>query len=279
VVDPPGCHASGRLRGQQPDAHCTLGIHIIPNAEGQLDYTVQSNYFKQRIGQYGTAACEAVNRVIRFFKFEMKTPFLQELPSRHQSFQNAEWKDASGTLVGKGSPTLIAKGIPGLWGELGVQKLRDESVELLQEALTNPREPMLYEQVLSDAQTALFEGNLRRAVLELAIASELVVEQRFLSGDSPAVAAFEYLENRARFRVSVVDFIHGVAREAFGKSFKDDHLNDCNNIDYLFRCRNQVAHRGELSFRVDKKVIPADYQLVARWLDSVMQLIDWLGRL
>jgi hypothetical protein len=29
-VDPPGCHASSKLRGQQTSAHGTLGTHLIP---------------------------------------------------------------------------------------------------------------------------------------------------------------------------------------------------------------------------------------------------------
>jgi hypothetical protein len=62
---------------------------VIPDEQGQLDYTVQGEYFSARIGEYGAAACEAVNRFIRFFKFQMKTPFLQELPSMHDSFSTA----------------------------------------------------------------------------------------------------------------------------------------------------------------------------------------------
>jgi hypothetical protein len=250
---------------------------VIPDEQGQLDYTVQGEYFSNRIGAYGAAACEAVNRFIRFFKFKMKTPFLQELPSTHDSFRNAEWRDTSGALVGKGHLVYVAHYVPGLRGELGVQKLRQESAKALEVAIVNPVEPMLHEQILSDAQTALFERNLRRAVLELAIASELVVERKFLSGDSPAVAAFEYLEDHARYRVRVVDFIHGVAQKAFGKSFLQDHRNDYNNIGHLFQCRNKIAHMGKLSYRVQQNDITVDYEVVASWWDSVMTLIDWLG--
>jgi hypothetical protein len=105
------------------------------------------------------------------------------------------------------------------------------------------------------------------------------VERKFLSGDSPAIAAFEYLENAARFRVRVVDFIHGVARKAFGKSFRQDHPNDYGNVDHLFECRNKVAHMGELWYRDQQNVITIDYKVVASWWDSVMQLIKWLDSL
>jgi len=208
---------------------------VILDAEGQLGYTVQTEYFFQRIEAYAAAACEAVNRIIRFFKFELKTLFLQELPVSHQAFQNAEWRDGSGALVGKGADVVVLGRTPGLWGELGIQKLRDESAESLREALTNPREPTLHEQLLSDAQTALLEGNLRRAVLELAIVSELVVERKFLSGNSTA---------RAYYKVRVLNYIDGLAKKRFGKSFKDDHCDHYTNIDHLLRVRNKVGHIG-----------------------------------
>ena len=122
---------------------------VVPDEQGRLDYTVQGEYFSSRIGEYGAAACEAVNRFIRFFKFKMGTPFLQELPSTHDSFRNAEWKDTSGALVGKGNMVVVAHYVQGLRGELGVQKLRQESAEALQMALVNPVEPMLHEEILS----------------------------------------------------------------------------------------------------------------------------------
>ena len=122
-----------------------------------------------------------------------------------------------------------------------------------------------------DAQTAIFEGNLRRAVLELAIASELVVERKFLSGNSTA---------RAYNKVRVLSYIDGLAKKRFGKSFKEDHCDHYTNIDHLLRVRNKVAHIGDL-LRLDDKGnrIDVDYELVARWWDSVIRLIDWLGSL
>jgi hypothetical protein len=249
---------------------------VIPDEEGQLDYTVQGEYFSNRIGDYAAAACEAVNRLIRFFKFKLKTPFLQEFSARHEVFRNPERRDASGALVGRGSIARVADAIHGPRGELGVQKLAQESAEALQAALVNPVEPMLYEEILSDAQTALFEHNLRRAVLELAIASELVVERQFLSGDSPAVAAFEYFEAKAHFRVPVVDYINGLAKEAFGKSFLKDHPNDWHNIQNLFQCRNKIAHTGQLLYPGQP---PVNGEVVVRWWNSVMTLINWLSSL
>jgi hypothetical protein len=250
---------------------------VVSAEKGRRDYTVQTVYFSQRIEQYGMVAREAINRLIRFLKFRLRTPFLQELPPSHHSFRNADWTNSCGKEAGKGSIVFVAKPVPGEWGQLGVQKLKPESVESVQAALTNPIEPTLHEEILSDAQSALFENKLRRAVLELAIACELIVKRSFFSGDSPAGAAFDYLEDKAQVKVTVLDLLHRVAQEAFGKSFREDHDSHYKNIDHLFRCRNKVAHRGELSFRDDRGVeTHVDHSMVASWWDSVLKLIEWL---
>jgi hypothetical protein len=153
---------------------------VVSDEKGQRDYTVQTEYFSQRTEAYGVVAREAINRFIRFFKFRLRTPFLQELPPRHHSLRNANWTSFSGKKVGRGPMVFVAKSAPaGLWGQLGVQKLKPEAVESVQAALADPIEPDLHEEILSDSQSALFENKLRRAVLELAIACELIVKRSF----------------------------------------------------------------------------------------------------
>ncbi len=250
---------------------------VIPDDKGRKDYTIQAAYFDQRIEQYGDVACKAINRLIRFFKFHLKTPFLMELPSQHRVFQNAKWTDHLGNIVGKGPVVFVSNGVPGRMGQLGVLKLGPESLEPLEKALQEPLEPKLYEEILSDAQTALFEKNLRRSVLEMAIACEVVVKRRFFSAYTPAGAAFDYLEDTSRIKVRVIDLIHRIAEEAFGRSFHVDHPDQYKNIDHLFRCRNKIAHRGELSYRDDSGVTqPVDYNTVESWWNSIMSLIEWI---
>ncbi len=253
---------------------------VIPDGQGRRDYRVQSEYFKGRIKEYGSVAREALNRLIRFFKFQLYTPYIQEFPEKHNAFQNAEWTDSEGREAGKGGVSFIVKGIPGQWGQLGVQKLRLEDKESLNAALQKPFQPQLHEEIISDAQTALFEGNLRRSVLELAIACEIAVKRSFFSGDSPAGAAFEYFENKSMIKVTVLNLVNRVAQEVFGRSFKEDHLSDFTNIDHLFRCRNKVAHRGDLSFRADSGPRQSvSYETVADWWLSVQNLLGWLQEL
>lgn len=253
---------------------------VLPNERGQLDYTVQTEYFLNKTKEFGHVAREAINRIIRFFRFSLKTPLLQEFPDGHPHFSNPKWTNAKNKVVGKSGIVITSIRVPGLHGELGVKKLNSKMLGALESFLTDPIAPTLTEQLLSDAQSAWFEDNLRRAILELAIACEVAVKRRFFADDSPAGAAFDYLEDKAQVNVRVLELMDRVALEAFGRSFKAQHPNDYLNIDYLFRCRNKVAHRGELSFRDDTgKETTVNKKVVATWCNSAVVLKEWLSSL
>ena len=85
-----------------------------------------------------------------------------------------------------------------------------------------PDEPPLDLALLSDAQTAWFEDGLRRAVLELAICAEVMVKRRFFAAASPAGAAFDYLEDKARVSVRVLELLDPIATEAIGRSYRSE---------------------------------------------------------
>ena len=252
---------------------------VTPNNQGLLDYTIQSEYFDSRISEYGTAAREAMNRIIRYFKFQLNTPFIQEFPGGHQSFLSAEWTDERDQIIGKGSLEIVLGGVPGLWEELNAKKLSYNQVASLNKTIQNSLHPQLHEEMISDAQSAIFAKNLRRAILELAIACEIEIKRSFFSIDSPARAVFDYLEDKGKVQVSIPELLSRVAQEIFGSSFKIDHPTDFQNVEYLFRCRNKVAHRGVQSFRDNSGVkhIPCQ-QTVADWWHSVQDLLAWLSK-
>ncbi|NKE71902.1 hypothetical protein [Candidatus Manganitrophus noduliformans] len=253
---------------------------VYPNDKGHLDYTIQSEYFCQRIEAFGHVAREATNRMIRFFRFLLRTPSLQEFPANHQYFSNAKWTDENNKIVGKAGVTIVSEKVPGLYGELGVKKLNLETLGALEDFIGHPISLPLTQQLLSDAQSAWFEGNLRRAILELAIACEIAVKRQFFANDSPAGAAFDYLEDKAQVNVRVLELMDRVTLEAFGKSFKTEYPNDYKNIDYLFRCRNKVAHRGKLIFRNDSnQEITVNGKTVSDWWGSAIILMEWLSAL
>lgn len=69
----------------------------------------------------------------------------------------------------------------------------------------------------------------------------------------------------------------GIAEEAFSRSFRANHPDQYKDIDHLFRCRNKIAHRGELSYRDDSGVTqPVDYNTVESGWNSIMSLIEWI---
>lgn len=144
--------------------------------------------------------------------------------------------------------------------------------------LAEPEQPSLSETLLSDAQSAWFEGNPRRSVLELAICTEVIVKRKFFAESSPAGAAFDYLEDKAKISVRILELLDKIALEAFSRSYRNDSPDDYRAIDHLFRCRNKIAHRGELAFRDDTgTLIQVDKALVATWWSSVINLREWLA--
>ncbi len=250
---------------------------VAPDSNGQIDYSSQHLYFDQKLSDYSKAASEAVNHIIQFFKYQLFTPFLRELPPDHECFRNAEWTDIEGNEAGKGTMTFVAEGIPGLHGQLSVSKLTKGNVSNLHCALKKPYVQNLHEELFSDAQSAIFEGNLRRGVLELAIGCEILVKRSFFYQDTPAGAAFDYFEDKSLVKIRVIDLIHHAAKEAFGRSFKDDQSTLYKNIDYLYRCRNKIAHKGALSFRDDGgDFINVDGNVVGDWWNAISTLSEWL---
>lgn len=120
-------------------------------------------------------------------------------------------------------------------------------------------------------------GDLRRAVIELAVASEVAVKQAFFAPDSAAFEAFEFLEEQRKVEVSVLELLKQPAERAFGKAFSDVDEEAASNLEELFRCRNKVAHRGKLEFR-DKKqrVRSADRERVSAWWQATETHFCWL---
>ena len=101
------------------------------------------------------------------------------------------------------------------------------------------------------------QGNLRRAVIEMATACEVLTKELFANK-----------KVRFRSKTSTVVLLDVDAEKAFGASFKQDNLKDWQNIKYLFRCRGDAAHQGNPQ-NVDIATLQA-------WWDSLETLIAWV---
>lgn len=249
----------------------------IETPVGRRDLGVQGEYLRSKLPAYQVAALKVANRVLRFFQHSLLTPLAHPIHSWDHALHNPTWRDSDGRVLRGGILTIMVEAVPGLRGEMGARKLSSNELPALQAFIETTTEPGLAETLLSDAQDAWFEGNLRRAILELAICAEVLVKRRFFSKDSPAGAAFDYLEDKAKVSVRVLDLLDTVAKEAFARSYKKEEPSNYQSIDYLFRCRNKIAHRGELPFRDDSgQLILVDPPMVETWWRAVANLKGWL---
>lgn len=244
---------------------------------GGRDWSTQTPYFDERAPQYSRAACKAVNNAISFFKYELHQPLLTPVPENSNFFANPEWSDEEGNEIGGGRSGLVSPGIPGWRGDLMVERLERKHVSKLARAMGAPRAILLHEQILSDAQAAAFEGNIRRAVIELAVACEVFVKDAFLGRDDRAARVYEALEDKARINVRVLDLIDVGGLAAIGTSFRSHDSEAFRDIDYLFRARNRAAHRGKLTYRDDSGVShEVTFKVLAAWWVSAGHLMAWV---
>lgn len=208
-----------------------------------------------------------------FLRFHLRQPLADALTQIDQHLANPTWKDDAGK-IDPGHWTFVSRGAPGSRNEFGVVKLERKHDGLLRFALANPTQPSLHHEILSDAQAAAFDGNVRRAVLELAIACEVFAKHKFFDGDISA-DLFEVLEDKGKIAVRTLDLID-IGTSMTGKSFRLSERGAYIDIDHLFRARNKVAHRGTVVFRDDRGALhTVDLALLRHWWRSVEKLFSW----
>ena len=250
------------------------------NEKGGKNFTDRAPWFGEREPKYRWAAVEAINRVIRFFKYEMNTPQLREFSMHDANFSNPRWTNKNGNDLQSGifefTLSILSPPGPELLGEKDFTKNEDKK---LRHALQNDLEIEIHREFLSDAQTSILNDKLHRAILEMAIACEVAVKGTFFAKATVAGSVYEYLEDKKRVSVKVIELIDGVAKVAFGQSFKDVDRDAYTHIDFLFRARNKVAHRGERTYRDDQgNEHQVDRPTLEEWWVSVDTLMKWLAK-
>jgi hypothetical protein len=250
----------------------------IPLTEdGAKDFTTLHPYFNEHRPEYSIVIRKAFKGILRYFKYALNQPFLDDVAFKNNKFSNIQWFDDTGNEYGS-LVISITSTFPSVNESVDVKPYREECHTGLLNYLTHDSEAALQHQILSDAQAALLEGNLRRGVFEMAVTCELSVKRTFFSQSSFSGDAFEYLEDKGKVKIGVVEFISKVAAEVFGESFKETHGDDFDNIDHLFRCRNKIAHRGELTFKDDSGALQnTTAEMAKNWYLSVRRLLEWLN--
>ena len=250
-----------------------LPPELIATESGNTDLPVPLSYFSQRREKYEVVALEALNRFIRFFKYMLQQPLLEEL--QLLNLPNPDWADEMGKEIRGDAKGYRVPSTPGQVLPRSKPLTADIELQLL-DALKNPTAPKLYQEILSDAQSALARRNLRRAIVEMVTACEILIKQGYFSKSTRAGVAVQRLIDKRSINLDIFDLIHETANLAFSKSFHDDKNADYIKIKELVNCRNRVIHAGEISYRDLKgKLKNADYRKVVEWWKSVNTLVDW----
>ena len=202
---------------------------------------------------------------------------LDGMPYNINSLDNPKWTDGNGVEVGKGIGYTTSEPTRGIRGELGAELFQKKHDKAFTRALLSPLDPKLEEEILYDAQVSIWNENVRRAVLEMAVAVEVMVKRKFFGGSGAAGVAFEHFEDKGKLNVRVIDLLHKTAEVVYGESFKKTNPDEYEHLDHLFRARNKVAHRGEAKFRDDNGDLDVvDNAMLHLWWDAVTTLRSWL---
>jgi len=251
----------------------------IPITEsGVRDYTDLQPYFHDKQNEYCSVISESFRIILSFFKCKFNQPFLDPTNFKNNKFGSVVWSDDTGNDYGSLSISLDGSGSFGFFKEeLDIKAYRSSDAQELKSLLGTGYTVELQYQILSDAQSAIIGNNLRRGVLEMAVSSELSVKRAFFSKHSFSGDAFEYLEDKGKVKVTVLELISNVSKEVFGESFRGKYPDAYKDIDYLIRCRNKIAHRGEPVYKDDMGVLnTANIDIAKTWYKSVRCLLQWL---
>jgi len=233
---------------------------IIPTSEPK-----KSSFFSNYSHDYFEVVTKVFDSLMRYFQFELHHPVIEQF-SRKWMLE-PKWYDASGAALHHCDVLYItSKSSDAI--RLGARPLEPNMLEGMSQKLETGLQVSLVDELLADAQSELSQRHIRHAVLGLAIACEVMVKHFFFNGQSTS----------SKVEGKVIELIDKHALVALGKSFKQEYKADYDNIDFLFRCRNKVAHRGRAIYRDDRGEVDyqADFEQVRAWLFSVRKLQSWL---
>ena len=254
-----------------------------PKKADRRDTVRLQTYLMPRYEEFATVAALTLRRLSEYFRFLKGNPLVMDGHEQggQAGFLNPVWHMDGDLLFDKrltvSIPPSYALRLFPYWH---VQPHSPSDRTSLESALANGVDVTLRDEFLANARDAIALGNFRRAVMELAITCEFVVKQKFFEPDTAAGAAFEYLEDKGRVHVVFLEYLSTMASRSFGCSFKDEHPGEYEAIDFLFRCRNKIVHRGSLKFRNDQnEEVEPDELLIREWWNAVNSLLAWIDRL
>lgn len=262
--------------------HQSIGIaRIDAELSGEFDYIPQPDaqeLDKFRL-QFDEALFRTARRLVEFFRFRLGNPLLRPPNVGHRT--EWSWSDESGKLVLKEVFPLVFAHFPGQPGTklaYGSQPLKTSQLNELTEFLECDSAPDTIDSIRASARDALLLGNVAVAVLQMAILAEVVIKNHYFRRDPIVSEAYDFLEEKRQVEVTSSELINQVAARAFGEKFSAFNKDANLKLEYLFRCRNKVAHRGMAVYRDEAgKMQHADEDSLRGWWESIDILICWLA--
>jgi hypothetical protein len=226
----------------------------------------QKTYAWGGLQGFADIATLIMNRLIRYFRFTLGHSLLEAVRAQALRTSNPQWTDENGTPVDVRIMAVEAKGFAGLRHApaFGIKPFTPEHSHEFERALQADTSYELYEELMVDARDALMQGNLRRGVLEMAIACEVATKELFAKKG-----------RRAGSNIPVA--LHTGAKKAFGASFKQDNPKDWHHILYLFQCRDDAAHGSVPNYKdKNQNRQDMDFDSLRDWWESLETLIAWV---
>jgi hypothetical protein len=218
---------------------------------------------------HADVAAIIMNRLIRYFRFTLGNPLLGAVRAQDLRSSNPEWTiENPNPLTFYAEPRyleIVAQGFAGLRHApaFGIKPFTPEQPHEFKRALQADTRYELYEELMVDARDALMQGNLRRAVIEMATACEVATKELFAKKG-----------RRAGSNIPVA--IHIGAKKAFGVSFKEEHPKEWHHIVYLFQCRDDAAHGSVPRYKDRENPQNMDFDSLRDWWESLEALIAWV---
>lgn len=247
------------------------------------------NYYNKEI--YAPVIIETIDDILLYFKYKLKNNISNSLTLNDiKSIEDSLFNPDITNLKGNQLSIFITENASGFIVLNGFEYLQTKKLSIkhfesnLKSELTenifakNDGYPLV-DQILSDAQSAAFEGKTPRAILELALAVEVFVKQAYFSRDTISSLTFDFLEGN-NGSTSVIDLINKAAVIVFGEKFSASNRDDNLNIIKLFELRNKIAHTGVAKYRDHKdsnQFITANEKTLSELWASALTLVDWLN--
>lgn len=143
------------------------------------------------------------------------------------------------------------------------------------DAVEEGRRPPEYKFQILDARYFAAIGDIRRSVLDSAIACEEAIRltyERLWPDEGP-----QFRTGRVWEGTGIDDYLSDDLERYVGRSYRDEHPESFRRIEDLWKARGNIAHGGDANFRRDGQVHRVDQDTAWSFQDAVERCITWLN--